>query len=177
MTFRPGHARVLVTVNVVVECEPWGADCTIAQAVEQATKESEQKLRRMLAEAASIQVLGATTSRVVLDALDLNRSGGAHPPVAERTVPKIDYSQEALDDLQRRVPLREMVAGKRCPACGMSGVIVLDTDKGPAWSCLFGRCGMSGKGAGAIRWVMEAEDVSQAEAIRRLRARYPGASS
>jgi hypothetical protein len=59
--------RVLVTVGVTVELASWGDDCTIEQALKQAKKEAEDKIRSVLSARPEFHVSGVSCARVVID--------------------------------------------------------------------------------------------------------------
>ncbi len=65
---KPGRARAIVDITVSVETEAWGADCTVAQAVAQATEGAVATLKRVLSNQSRIQVSAAKLVRVVCDA-------------------------------------------------------------------------------------------------------------
>lgn len=68
LKMEPDSSRAVVELVVEVECGAWGADCTIEQAVAQATREAAQKVAVRLQEDRSIRVLGAKAVRVVCPA-------------------------------------------------------------------------------------------------------------
>jgi len=65
---KPDSATAIVELTVEVRIGAWGADCTIQQAISQATEEATNRLNRLLGEDKSVRVLRAAAVRVVCDA-------------------------------------------------------------------------------------------------------------
>ena len=64
----PDTASVVVSLKVEVTCGAWGPDCTIEQAVAQATREAETKLANAINADGSMRVYAAESVRVVVPA-------------------------------------------------------------------------------------------------------------
>lgn len=68
---KPASSRAVVSVTLSVETSSWGADCTIAQAVMQATREAREEVERLIQEhgrGRGITISHIGTTRVVFDA-------------------------------------------------------------------------------------------------------------
>lgn len=64
----PDTTSVVVELTVEVTCGAWGPDCTIEQAVSQATREAEGKLAKVINGEGSMRVTKATSVCVVCPA-------------------------------------------------------------------------------------------------------------
>jgi hypothetical protein len=64
----PDTASVVVSLTVEVKCGAWGPDCTIEQAVSQATREAETKLANAINGDGSMRVMAAESVRVICPA-------------------------------------------------------------------------------------------------------------
>ncbi len=65
---QPSSVRVVVDFTVSIEVGAWGPDCTVAQAVAQATEEAERRLHKWLEGGPGISIAKASMARVVVDA-------------------------------------------------------------------------------------------------------------
>jgi len=68
LTMKPDTSYAVVELTVEVEAHSWGPDYTIEQAVDQATREATDKLRKALSPNGGFRVLKATAVRVVCNA-------------------------------------------------------------------------------------------------------------
>lgn len=68
LTMTPDTASAVVEIVVEVQTAAWGPDCTIAQAVEQAMREAENKITNALSDTSGVRVLKAAAVRVVCPA-------------------------------------------------------------------------------------------------------------
>jgi hypothetical protein len=64
----PDTTSVVVSLTVEVRCGAWGPDCTIEQAVAQATREAEAKLSKAINGEGSMRVTAAESVRVICPA-------------------------------------------------------------------------------------------------------------
>ena len=68
LTMKPDLAYAVVEITVEVKAQNWGPECTVEQAVEQATREATDKLRNVLSKDNGMRVLKAKAVRVICDA-------------------------------------------------------------------------------------------------------------
>lgn len=68
LKMQPDTSWVRVELAVEVQCGAWGPDCTIEQAVNQATREATDKLRGALSGDTTVRVVKAKAARVICDA-------------------------------------------------------------------------------------------------------------
>ena len=65
---KPATSHVVVEVTLFVQTSAWGPDCTIAQAVDQATTEAKRSLERVIAQHPEISLGPVRFARVVCPA-------------------------------------------------------------------------------------------------------------
>jgi hypothetical protein len=67
---KPGTATAVVALTVEVRVGAWNPDCTLEQAVSQATRDAAGKLARLLGSNKGIRITEATAVRVFCDAVE-----------------------------------------------------------------------------------------------------------
>ena len=68
LAMEPDNATAVVELTVEVSVGAWGRDCTLEQAVAQATQDATDRLAKALSDERSMRVLNATCVRVVCTA-------------------------------------------------------------------------------------------------------------
>lgn len=65
LTMKPDLSYAVVEITVEIQTQAWGPECTIEQAVDQATRDATDKLRNALSQHGGIRVLKAKAVRVI----------------------------------------------------------------------------------------------------------------
>lgn len=68
LKMEPDSSHAVVELTVEVRTESWGPDCTLQQAISQATEQATSRLRKLLANDKGVRVIHANTVQVVCPA-------------------------------------------------------------------------------------------------------------